>query len=166
MTGVCARRFCFVCAAGVSVESLPIGHFPDSIFLRSTEKRWRRDGVLPRLFDVGAKAQARMESQYVDYIHRLTLDGERVTGKATEKIAALDACAWCVTLAAVTSRCQFRQVPPTGRGTGGNADCSKPFRPINNAARFSPASRPASASAPRHAVMPITTANPSFVATK
>ena len=82
---VCAE-FLFSRAANVSLESLPIGQFPDAIFLRSTEKRWRRDGVLPRLFEVGAKVTARMESQYDAYITRLTLDGERVTGKATETL--------------------------------------------------------------------------------
>jgi transposase len=75
--------FLFAQAAAVSLESLPLGQFPDSRFLRTTWARWMRDGTLPRLFEVGAKAQARMEAAYDDHILRLTLDGERVTGKAT-----------------------------------------------------------------------------------
>ena len=46
----------------MSLESLPLGQFPDSRFLRTTWARWTRDGTLPRLFEVGAKAQARMEA--------------------------------------------------------------------------------------------------------
>ena len=79
---VCAA-FLFSRAAGVSLECLPLGQFPESIFLRSTQQRWLRDGTLRRLFEAGAKAQARMESQYDDHIRRLTLDGVSVTGKAT-----------------------------------------------------------------------------------
>jgi transposase len=73
----------FARAADVSLESLPLGRFPDAVFLRSTTKRWRRDGVLPRLFEVGAKAEKRMEKQYDDEIIRLTLARAVVTGEAT-----------------------------------------------------------------------------------
>jgi hypothetical protein len=71
-------------AAGVSIESLPLNQFPPSIFLRSTWARWDRDGVLPRLFAAGAKAEKRMEKQYDDEILRLTWERAVVTGKATE----------------------------------------------------------------------------------
>ncbi len=79
---VCAA-FLFAKAAGVSLESLPLGQFPNSIFLRSTQQRWLRDGVLPRLFEVGAKAQARMENAYDAHIHKLTVDRVAVDGRAT-----------------------------------------------------------------------------------
>ena len=46
----------------MSLESLPLGQFPDFRFLRTTWARWTREGTLPRLFEVGAKAQARMEA--------------------------------------------------------------------------------------------------------
>jgi transposase len=77
--------FLFCKAAGVSIESLPLGQFPDSGFLRTTWKRWAKDkeGTLARLFEVGAKAQARMEAQFDDHIRRLTLDRVVVTGEAT-----------------------------------------------------------------------------------
>ena len=78
--------FLFARAAGVSLESLPLGQFPDSGFLRTTWARWEKTGTLPKLFAVGAKVQARMERQYDAYISDLTLDGERVTGKATETL--------------------------------------------------------------------------------
>jgi transposase len=79
---VCAA-FCFCRAAGISIESLPLGQFPDSIFLRSTQQRWLRAGTLARLFEVGAPALARMEKQYEAEIRRLTMDQVVVTGKAT-----------------------------------------------------------------------------------
>jgi transposase len=82
---VCAA-FLFCRAAGVSIESLPLGQFPDSIFLRSTQQRWLRDGTLERLFAVGAKAEKRMERQYDQHIVDLTLDsprGRANVGKAT-----------------------------------------------------------------------------------
>ncbi len=79
---VCAA-FLFSRAAAVSLESLPLGQFPDPRFLRTTWARWERDGTLRRLFEIGAPAQARMESQYDDHIRRLTMDGVSVTGKAT-----------------------------------------------------------------------------------
>ena len=63
---VCAA-FLFARAAGVSLESLPIG-FPDARFLRTTEARWRRDGTLARLFEIGAPVMARMDRQYHDHI--------------------------------------------------------------------------------------------------
>ena len=79
---VCAA-FLFARAAGVSLESLPLGQFPDWRFLRTTWARWDRDGTLPRLFEIGAPATARMERQYDDHILKLTLDRAEVTGKAT-----------------------------------------------------------------------------------
>jgi transposase len=79
---VCAA-FLFAKAAGVSLESLPLGQYPDSRFLRTTEARWRSDGTLRRLFQVGESARSRMERQYDDYILKLTLDRVVVTGKAT-----------------------------------------------------------------------------------
>ena len=80
---VCAA-FLFAKAAGVSLESLPTGgQFPDSIFLRSTQQRWMRDGTLWRLFKVGAPVIRRMEKQYDGEIRRLTLERRVVTGKAT-----------------------------------------------------------------------------------
>ena len=81
-------------AAGVSIESLPLNQFPNSIFLRSTWARWDRDGVLRRLFEVGRKAEKRMEAGYDDEIRRLTLARAVVTGHGDD--AAMDACAWCV----------------------------------------------------------------------
>ena len=80
---VCAA-FLFARAAGVSIESPPLNQFPDAIFLRSTQQRWLRDGTLRRLFEVGAKAEKRMEKQYDDEIRRLTWERAVVTGKATE----------------------------------------------------------------------------------
>jgi transposase len=80
---VCAA-FLFSQAANVSLESLPTGQFPPAMFLRSTEARWKRDGTLQRLFEVGAQAQARMAKQYDDHVKRLTLDRVEVTGLATE----------------------------------------------------------------------------------
>jgi transposase len=80
---VCAA-FLFSRAAGVSLESLPLGQFPDSIFLRSTQQRWLRDGTLQKLFAVGAEAEKRMEKQYDAEILRLTWERAVVTGKATE----------------------------------------------------------------------------------
>ena len=44
------------------------------------------DGVLPRLFELGARAQARMEREYAGHIRKLTMDGAVVTGKATESL--------------------------------------------------------------------------------
>jgi transposase len=82
---VCAA-FLFSRAAGVSLESLPLGQFPDSIFLRSTQQRWLRDGTLRRLFEIGAEVQARMERQYDDEIRRLTWDRVAVTGEATASL--------------------------------------------------------------------------------
>jgi transposase len=79
---VCAA-FLFCRAAGVSMESLPLGQFPDPRFLRTTWARWQRDDTLQRLFKVGAPAQARMERQYDDHIRALTLDRVVVTGQAT-----------------------------------------------------------------------------------
>ena len=79
---VCAA-FLFCRAAGVSIESLPLNQFPNSIFLRSTWARWDRDGVLRRLFEVGRKAEKRMERQYDAEIMRLTWERAGVTGKAT-----------------------------------------------------------------------------------
>lgn len=79
---VCAALL-FCRAANVSVESLPLGQFPDSIFLRSTQQRWARAGVLRRLFEAGAKAQQRMEKQYDAEILRLTWERHVVTGQAT-----------------------------------------------------------------------------------
>ena len=70
-------------AAGVSIESLPLNQFPPSIFLRSTWATWDRDGMLPRLFAAGAKAEKRMEAGYDDEIRRLTLARTVVTGEAT-----------------------------------------------------------------------------------
>jgi transposase len=78
---VCAA-FLFAKAAGVSLESLPLG-LPDPRFLRSTEVRWRRDGTLRALFETGEPARQRMERQYDDHIRKLTLDRVVVTGKAT-----------------------------------------------------------------------------------
>ena len=63
--------FLFSRAAGVSLESLPIG-FPDPRFLRTTWARWARDGTLERLFEVGAAAQERMRAQYDDHIVALS----------------------------------------------------------------------------------------------
>ena len=83
MTGRPARPFCFARAAGVSLESLPLNQFPPSIFLRTTWKRWAKDGTLPKLFAAGAKAEKRMEKQYDDEIRRLTLARAVVTGEAT-----------------------------------------------------------------------------------
>ena len=80
---VCAA-FLFCRAPRVSIESLPLNQFPPSIFLRSTWATWDRDGVLPRLFAAGAKAEKRMEKQYDDEILRLTWERAVVTGKATE----------------------------------------------------------------------------------
>jgi len=60
---VCAA-FCFCRAAGISIESLPLGQFPDLIYLRSTQQRWLRAGTLAE-------------------IRRLTMDQVVVTGKAT-----------------------------------------------------------------------------------
>ena len=80
---VCAA-FLFARAAGVSLESLPIGQFPDSGFLRTTWARWSHDGgTLQRLFEIGAPAAARMERQYDDQILKLTMERAEVTGKAT-----------------------------------------------------------------------------------
>jgi transposase len=76
--------FLFAQAANVSLESLPIGHFPPAMFLRSTEARWRRDGTLQRLFEVGAPAMQRMAKQFRDRLIELSFDGEMVSGKATE----------------------------------------------------------------------------------
>src|SRR6478736_5827256 len=76
---VCAA-FLFARAAGVSLESLPLGQFPDWRFLRTTWARWLADGTLPRLFEVSARAQARMAKEYDDEIHRLTMDRVVVTG--------------------------------------------------------------------------------------
>ncbi len=84
---VCAA-FLFARAAGVSLESLPLGQFPDPRFLRTTWARWSRDNTLERLFEVGARAQARMECQYDDYIRKLTMDRVSVTGKATATLPA------------------------------------------------------------------------------
>jgi hypothetical protein len=67
---MCAA-FLFARAAGVSLESLPIG-FPDARFLRTTEARWRRDGTLARLFEIGAAVMARMDRQYHDHIVKLS----------------------------------------------------------------------------------------------
>ena len=81
---VCAA-FLFAKAAAVSLESLPTGgQFPDAMFLRSTEARWRRDGTLGKLFEIGVRPQARMAQQYGDHIIRLTLDRVGVSGLATE----------------------------------------------------------------------------------
>jgi len=44
------------------------------------------DGVLPRLFEFGARAQARMEREFDDHIRKLTMDGAVVTCKATESL--------------------------------------------------------------------------------
>ena len=82
---VCAA-FLFCRAAGVSIESLPLGQFPNSIFLRSTQQRWLRDGTLRRLYEAGAKTLARMENQYDAEIRRLTWERERVSGQATESL--------------------------------------------------------------------------------
>ena len=82
---VCAA-FLFCRAAGVSIESLPLGQFPDAIFLRSTQQRWLRDGTLARLYEAGAKAITRMEKQYDAEILRLTMDRVVVTGEATESL--------------------------------------------------------------------------------
>lgn len=82
---VCAA-FLFCRAAGVSIESLPVNQFPDSIFLRSTQQRWSRDGTLEKLFKIGAKVQARMQKQYDDHIQQLTIDGTRVNGRATREL--------------------------------------------------------------------------------
>ena len=79
---VCAA-FLFARAAGVSLESLPLGQFPDSGFLRTTWKRWAADGTLQKLFEVGARAEKRMEKQYDDEILRLTWEREPCTGQAT-----------------------------------------------------------------------------------
>ena len=79
---VCAA-FLFARAAGVSLESLPVGRFPDSGFLRTTWGRWERDGTLPRLFEVGAAAEARMERAYRDHIRHLSIERAVVTGQAT-----------------------------------------------------------------------------------
>jgi transposase len=65
--------FLFCRAADVSIESLPIGQYPDWRFLRTTEARWRRDGTLERLFEVGAAAQARMARQYENHITELSM---------------------------------------------------------------------------------------------
>ena len=78
--------FLFAKAAGVSLESLPLGHFPDFRFLRTTWARWQRDGTLTRLFEVGEPARSRMERQFDDYIRKLTLDGAVVTGAATKSL--------------------------------------------------------------------------------
>ena len=75
--------FLFARAAGVSLESLPLNQFPPSIFLRTTWKRWAKDGTLPKLFAAGAKAEKRMEAGYDDEIRRLTLARAVVTGEAT-----------------------------------------------------------------------------------
>ena len=61
--------FLFAQAAAVSLESLPLGQFPDSRFLRTTWARWTRDGAY--------------NHRVKPCVLRLTLDGERVTGKAT-----------------------------------------------------------------------------------
>jgi hypothetical protein len=58
-----ARRFCF--AARLTSAS--------KAFLRTTEARWRRDGTLERLFEVGAAAQARMARQYENHITELSM---------------------------------------------------------------------------------------------
>ena len=68
---VCAGLL-FARAAGVSLESLPIG-FPDARFMRTTEARWRRDGTLQRLFEIGAPVMARMDRQYLDHINKLSM---------------------------------------------------------------------------------------------
>ena len=75
--------FLFARAAGVSLESLPLGQFPDSRFFRTTQARWGRDGMLVRLFDASARAQARMERQYDDEVRRLTWERHVLTGQAT-----------------------------------------------------------------------------------
>jgi transposase len=82
---VCAALL-FCRAADCSVESLPVGQFPDAIFLRSTQQRWLRDGTLTRLFQVGAKAEKRMARQYEDEIQRLTWERVAVSGLATETL--------------------------------------------------------------------------------
>ena len=79
---VCAALL-FAAAASVSVESLPLGRFPDAMFLRSTEGRWRRDGTLEKLFEVGAPAQSRMAKEYDAHITRLSLNRVKVSGRAT-----------------------------------------------------------------------------------
>ena len=81
MIGRYARRFCFARPPTSSIESLPVAQFPDSIFLRSTQQRWLRDGTLRKLFEVGAKAQARMERQYDNEIPRLTWERAAVSGR-------------------------------------------------------------------------------------
>ena len=68
---VCAA-FLFARAAGVSLESMPIG-FPDARFLRTTWARWSRDGTLQKLFEIGDPARARMERQYDDHIIALSM---------------------------------------------------------------------------------------------
>jgi len=73
---VCAA-FLFARAAGVSLESLPFGQYPDCMFLRSTQQRWLRDGTLDRLFEVGDPARARMERQYDDHIRDLSMQPYR-----------------------------------------------------------------------------------------
>ena len=78
--------FLFCRAAGISVESLPIGQFPDAIFLRSTQQRWLRDGVLPKLFAAGAAAEKRMAAAYDAHIVKLTMDRVVVTGEATASL--------------------------------------------------------------------------------
>ena len=55
-------------------------------YLRTTWARWERDGTLPRLFEEGRQAQARMEQQFDDHIRRLTVDCMMVTGKATQTL--------------------------------------------------------------------------------
>ena len=85
MTGLYARRFCLQRAAGVSMEFPPAQPIPG---MPSSCARPSRDGCATarceRLFEVGAKAEKRMEKQYDDEIRRLTWERAVVTGKATE----------------------------------------------------------------------------------
>ena len=82
---VCAA-FLFAAAARVSLESLPIGHFPRPDMLRTTLVRWRRDGTLDRLMEAGTQAtQAteRMEREYQHHLYELWAD-RQLTGEATD----------------------------------------------------------------------------------
>jgi Putative transposase of IS4/5 family (DUF4096) len=65
--------FLFAQAAGVSLDSLPDGGFPNPLTLRTTMQRWRASGDLDAVLQAGQAAQARMPRQYKQHIVDLSL---------------------------------------------------------------------------------------------
>ena len=83
MTAAYARRFCLPGRPACRWNRFRSDNFRILDFLRTTWKRWAADGTLQKLFEVGARAEKRMEKQYDDEILRLTWEREPCTGQAT-----------------------------------------------------------------------------------